>query len=183
MNLNELREYADSHTTRSAFRLEALDEYLVDSDRDNVHRYLTGQDGPSWARGDDWMDYLVQEKAAAIRRYRVRVLTSPIGDYLRYECEWGYTYTAAAGEEIHILDLAETLRPDMLPADVGDFWLYDDTHVVLMHYDADGRFIEAEELPLSATPRFQEYRDAALSAATPFHEWWHRHPEYLRDRA
>jgi hypothetical protein len=52
------------------------------------------------------MDYLKAEEAAGIRRYRVHFLTSPIGDYLRYECEWGYAYTTAAGEEVTILDIA-----------------------------------------------------------------------------
>jgi hypothetical protein len=180
MNLAELRGFADAHTTRSAFRLETLDQYLADSDRDNVRRYLGGEDGPSWARGDDWMDYLKKERAAGIHRYRVHVLSSPIGDYLRYECEWGYAYTSAAGEEIYILDLAETTRPDGLPAEVGDFWLYDDSVVVLMHYDENGRFRDAEELPATTTPQFRRYREAALSSGTPFHEWWHKHPEYLR---
>lgn len=180
MNLTELRSYAEAHTTTSVFRLETLDEYLVDSDQDNVHRYLAGQDGPSWAQGDDWMDYLAQEQAAGIRRYRVHVLASPIGDYLRYECEWGYVYTSQAGEEIYILDTAETARPADLPDDVDDFWLYDDTHVVVMHYDAAGRFIDAEALPLSETPRYRRYRDAAIAAAAPFTTWWQRHPEYRR---
>jgi hypothetical protein len=180
MNLAELRQFADAHTTRSAFRLETLDQYLADSDRDNVSRYLAGEEGPSWAMGDDWMDYLKKEKAAGIRRHRVHVLSSPIGDYLRYECEWGYTYTSAAGEEIYILDLAEIDRPLSLPAEVGDFWLYDDNSVVLMHYDENGRFQDAEQLPTTAVPQYRGYRDAALSIAAPFREWWQKHPEYLR---
>lgn len=180
MNLEELRSYAEAHTTASAFRLETLNQYLVDSDQDNVRRYLAGEDGPSWAQGDDWMDYLAQEQDAGIRRYRVHIVASPIGDYLRYECEWGYVYTSQAGEEIYILDIAETPRPVDLPEGIGDFWLYDDADVVLMHYDDDGRFIDAEALPQTETPRFRRYRDAALAAATPFATWWQRHPEYRR---
>lgn len=180
MNLDELRDFADAHTTRSAFRLEALDVYLSPSDEDNVSRYLTGRDGPSWAQGDDWIDYLRREEASGIRRYRVHVLTSPIGDYLRYECEWGYMYTTAAGEEVNIIDLAETPRPSGLPVGVDDFWLYDDEHVVLMNYEDDGRFASAELLPTATTAQYRRYRDASLAAATPFADWWARHPEYLR---
>ena len=73
----------------------------------------------------------------------------------------------------------EVDRPAGLP-DV-EFWLYDDRHVVLMHYDADGRFVDAEALPSSETARFCGYRDLAVGAAVPFADWWRRHPEVRRD--
>ncbi len=34
------------------------------------------------------------------------MLRTPLSDYLRYECEWGYTYNVTAGEDVRILDLA-----------------------------------------------------------------------------
>lgn len=178
MNLDELRAYAEAHTTREAFRLEALDTYTVDSDTDNVRRYLAGQDGPSWAHGDDWMRYLEEERASGIRRYRVHIVTSPLSPYLLYECEWGYAYTTQAGEEVYILDTAETARPPDVPDD--EFWLYDDRYVVRMDYDSEGRFIAAEALPESEAPQYRGYRDRALSAAVPFAEYWERHPELRR---
>lgn len=179
MNLDELRSFADERTTRSAFRLECLDRYQVDADQDNVSRYLTGQSGPSWAQGDDWMDYLAAEEAQGIRRYRVHVLASPLSDYLKYECEWGYVYTTAAGEEVSIIDTSETPRPAGLPDE--EFWLYDDRYVVVVDYDDQGRFIDARPLPESETPRYRGYRDLAMSAAVPFAAWWARHPENLRE--
>jgi hypothetical protein len=178
MNLAELRAYADRHTTRSAFRLETLDRYTVDSDEGNLERYLAGERGPSWAEGGDWMDHLAQEEASGIRRYRVHVITGPLSGYLRYECEWGYAYTSKAGEEVFILDTAEIPRPDGIVDE--DFWLYDDTHVVRMRYDPAGRFLTAEALPESEAPRYRRRRDTALNAAVPFEDYWQRHPEYWR---
>ena len=178
MNLTELRAFADARTTRSAFRLETLDRYDVDSDQDNFRRYLAGEDGPSWAAGDEWMDYLAAERASGIRRYRVHVFASPLSPYLRYECEWGYVYTSQAGEEIYILDTAETARPGGLLDE--EFWLYDDRWVVVMHYDNQGRFTDAVALPESETPRYRRQRDLALAAAVPFSSWWEAHPENRR---
>nr|WP_262391612.1 DUF6879 family protein [Nocardiopsis sp. CNR-923] len=66
---------------------------------------------------------------------RVHTLTSPVGDHLRFQFEWGYAFSVQAGEEVNILDFATTSDPG-LPQQ--DFWLFDDTHVVLMHYAADG---------------------------------------------
>lgn len=179
MNLDELAAYREAHATHSIYRQESLELYTVDSDADNVRRYLAGLDGPSWAQGDDWMDQLGDERRLGIRRYRVHIWQSPIGEYLRYECEWGYAYTTKAGEEVYILDTAETPRPPGLPD--TEFWLYDDRHVVLMHYDDQGRFIDAEALPETETPRYLRYRDLAMTAAVPFGDWWARHPEVRRD--
>lgn len=179
MNLADVRAFAERHTTKSVYRQEVLAQYAVDSDQDNVERYLSGGDGPTWAQGNDWMDYLVEERAAGIRRHRVHLLASPLSPYLRYECEWGYAYTSRYGEEIHILDTTETPRPAGLIDE--DFWLYDDRHVVLMRYDPEGRFTDAEALPETEAPRYRGYRDIALAAAVPFAAYWQRHPEEWRE--
>lgn len=176
-----LDAWIEEHFTRSAFRLETLDRYTVDSDQGNVERYLTGQPGPSWAEGGDWFDQLAAERAAGKRRYRVRVWTSPIGPYLRYEAEWGYLYTSKAGEEIYVLDLAETARPSGLLEE--DFFVIDDRRVLRMHYDDQGRLLGGEPLPEDAAEPYLRCRDAAMAAAVPFQDWWNRHPEVRRDQA
>jgi hypothetical protein len=51
------------------------------------------------------------------------VLRTPLGPYLRYECEWGYAYNVQVGKDIRILDLAETPEPPGLVD--HDFWLVD----------------------------------------------------------
>ena len=83
-----------------------------------------------------------------------------------------------AGEDIRVLDLAERPRPAAVVD--HDFWLIDDRDVLLMRYDASGRFMAAELLPPSELPRYQAARDAALAAAEPFGPWWQRHPEYYQ---
>src|SRR6266536_4703972 len=138
LNEAELGRFVNDHMGRSVFRLETRDRYTVDSDAGNVARYLAGEPAPSMDVKGPWLQRLERERMEGKRRTRVHVLHSPLSDYLRYECEWGYVYTAAAGEEIHILDLAEVPRP----ADIvdEDFLLLDDAHVVVVHYDEDDRF-------------------------------------------
>src|SRR6266508_4138307 len=94
LDLAAIDEFIEERLTRTAFRLEVLDRYTVDSDQQNVERYLAGDPAPSWADGDEWMEQLTRERAEGKRRYRVHVLESPLSDYLRYECEWGYAYTS-----------------------------------------------------------------------------------------
>ena len=179
LDLPAIDAFIEERFTRSAFRLEVLDRYTVDSDQENVERYLAGDPAPSWADGDEWMEQLTRERAEGKRRYRVHVLGSPLTDYLRYECDWGYAYTSQAGEEIYILDLAETLRPGGLINEA--FWLLDGEHVLVMRYDSEGRLLGGEPLAAADAPRYRRCRDVALAQAQPFSRYWAEHPQFWRE--
>jgi hypothetical protein len=179
LDLPAIDAFFDEYFTRSAFRLELLDQYTVDSDQGNVESYLAGGLAPSWAAGSEWMDQLARESAEGKRNYRVRVLASPLNDYLRYECEWGYAYTSQAGEEIYILDTAETPRPAGLIDE--DYYLLDDTRVLAMRYDGDGRLLGGEPLPESQTSRYLHCREIAITHAVPFGRYWAEHPQFWRE--
>jgi hypothetical protein len=179
LNEAELGAFVDTHMGTSVFRLETRDRYDVESDAGNVARYLAGEPAPSMSFKGPWLERLATERVEGKRRTRVHVLRSPLSDYLRYECEWGYVFTAAAGEEIYVLDLAERPKPDELIDE--DFLLLDDRHVVIVHYDDDGRFVGAEPLPAVALPRYRRCRDVALEIAVPFDDYWTAHPEYWRE--
>lgn len=177
LDLDETVAFFDAHYTASAFRLETLPVYDVASDGDDVARYLAGEPEPDPGRKQPWLDELRAEKAAGKRRYRVRVLRTPLSDYDRYACEWGYAPNAAAGEEINILDVAATPRP----AGIGDedFWLLDDEHVLRMIYTAAGQF--QGSVAADDPGPYLAARDAALAAAVPFGPWWAAHPEFWRE--
>lgn len=178
LNEAQLGEAIDARFTRTLFRLEVLDRYDVTTDGADFGRYLRGEPGPDPARKQPWLDQLRREAAEGKYSHRVHVLTSPLSDYLRYECEWGYAYNATAGEDIRILDLSEVSRPAGLLDE--DFWLIDGAHVVRMHYSTGGTFTGAEIMPTGALPRYQAARDAAWAAAVPFTAWWSDHPQYWR---
>lgn len=164
--------------TRSLFRLETLAAYDVPTDRGDFPRYLAGEPAPDMERKSRWLDFLREQRAQGIFRHRVRLLRTPLSDYDRYACEWGYAYNVPAGDDTRILDLAE--RP--LPAELvdHDFWLVDHEHPVRMHYDQAGRFLGATVADSAELGRYQAARDAAWRAAEPFDAWWGRHPECHR---
>lgn len=166
---------------RSAFRLETLDYYGVEHDMEELDKYLAGEPLSPVLPEDvaAWRERITAWVAEGKRYYRVHVVQSPLNDYLRFECEWGYAYTQKTGEEIFILDTAERPRPEDLPGE--DFWLLDDTKVLLMHYDEEGCYVGAELLPESEAPRYCRYREMAVAAAVPFGEHWAAHPQYWRE--
>jgi len=176
LTLDETVAFFDDHFTRSAFRLETLDAYEVESDGADVARYLAGEPEPDPSRKQPWLDELAAERRAGKIRSRVHVLRTPLCDYLRYECEWGYAPNAAAGESIRILDLSSVTRPPKLVDE--DFWLLDDTHVLRMIYDDAGHFLGAE-LATDAAP-YRTARAVSVAASEDFVRWWARHPQYWR---
>lgn len=179
LNVNEIGAYIDQHYTETLFRLETLPVYLVDDDGEDYRRYVAGLPGPTMSRKSAWLEVLRSEHERGLYQHRVHVWSPPLTDYLRYEAEWGYAYNVEAGEDIRILDTSEQGKPDAVLNE--DFWLIDNTHVVRMHYDSDGRLLGGSIAPSTDLPRYQAARDAAWSAAVPFRSWWNQHPEYRRD--
>jgi hypothetical protein len=159
-----------------------LQQYEVASDGSDFARYLAGEPGPTPERKQPWLERLRSERERGLQRSRVRLVTHPVTDYTRYECEWGYTPNVEAGEEVLILDAGEAAVSDV---DVerlnqcGDFWLIDDAHVVAMHYGPDGQFLGAERTGDVAP--YREIAQLAKKQAEPFRFWWARHEEYHRD--
>jgi hypothetical protein len=179
LNERELGELLDQAQT-DLFRLETLASYDVGSDGGDFARYVAGEPGPDPARKEPWLARLRADAERGLRNRRVHVLRSPVGDYLRYESEWGYLPNSGAGEDIRILDLAEVGAPHGLVAE--DFWLMDNGTVVRMHYDDAGRFLGASVAPKWQLLRYRWAAGAAWHASVPFGDWWAAHPQYHRAR-
>lgn len=177
----QLGEFIETHYTRTLFRLETLPQYLVDADGEDYRRYTQGLPGPTMSRKQPWLNTLRSERDRGLYQHRVHVWRSPLTDYLRYECEWGYAYNAEAGEDIRILDLAEQELPEAVIDE--DYWIIDDTHVAKMHYDPEGHLLGGSTAEPNEIQRYRDARDAAWAAAIPFGQWWSDHPQYWRDAA
>jgi hypothetical protein len=173
-------EHYGVHAARTAFRLELLPTYAVDSDGDDFRRWLAGEAEPTWERKNGWLQVLRDERAAGLRTSRVRVMSEHPTDYERYESEWGYAINGRAGEDIRVWHLAE--HP--LPADIvrRDFWMVGDDDVLVMHYDRAGRFEGGSVAPAQDIPLYRHTRDVLWAGAEPFEQWWARHPELRRTR-
>jgi hypothetical protein len=154
--------------SRSVFRLETRDLYTMPDEDDEFRRFREGEKPPAdlWY---PWLDTVAQAVQAGKSVQRVHVVTSPLSAYIRYEAEWGYVFNVQAGEDIRILDLATTPDPG-LPTQ--DFFLFDDAHVVLMHYRDDGTQIGRELLDTADIMRYVEWKRLALETSTPFVDYY-----------
>jgi hypothetical protein len=154
---------------REAFRLETLDDYNIPRAADDFRAFLAGEEQPESYRNSSWVTTVRNATEGGKRMYRVHILSRPLTDYLRYELAWGYHRNTKAGEEFFILDTTEQENP---LEGVPDFWMFDESTVSIMHYDETAAFTGSEILPEERSAEFIAYRDAALTHAQPFPEWW-----------
>ncbi|MCS0604752.1 hypothetical protein NX794_26555 [Streptomyces sp. LP11] len=153
---------------REAFRLETLDDYSKSGNVDAYQAYLAGESQPENYNAG-WVDELRSHTESGKRVYRVHILSRPLTDYLRFELGWGYRKNMTGGEEFFILDVTD--KPNPL-AGVPDFWCFDSGSVAVMNYDGTGKYLGSDVLDPGRAAEFTGYRDAALTAAQPFSDWW-----------
>lgn len=157
---------------KEVFRLELRDVYKVEGEWEEFQSYLRGQFLLDLESFKPWLDNIAQTIAAGKVWRRVHVVPSVLTPYLMYEIEWGYLYSAKAGERIGILEqrVYEGVRPrDFEPL---DYWLFDNQTVLEMLYEDNGTYrgtrkVEDENL----VRRYRELKDTVLSVVEPFEDF------------
>lgn len=159
---------------KSAFRLGTLDRYDVPDEADHFESFLAGERFPEEWKDNPWVRGMTSEGKSL---QRVHVLRSPLSDYLRFQLGWGYPGSIVDGEDIRIIDLQEA-EVQGLPD--HDFWIFDDSIVLRMHYSGSGEFEGAVVLPEARAHEYCGYRDIALSHAVSYTAYWSRYQERAR---
>ena len=102
---------------------------------------------------------MLREATAEGRRFaRVRLVTLPLTDYSRFGV-WCAQFTNGAGEDIRYLT-RDTAEAAGLPN--HDYWLFDSSKLVQMHFDDNNAFLGGEVVEDAAEIVQHNYwRDAA----------------------
>ncbi|GAA3734637.1 DUF6879 family protein [Salinactinospora qingdaonensis] len=164
----------------SAFRLETLQRYESEDEREPFRRFLGGEIERSSIL-KEWQAE-IREGIGNGRTYsRVHVVTEPLSDYVRFECAWAYRSNVTAGENIRILAVEEGEWPDELPR--LDYWLFDSRRLLVMNYTAEGALLTTELVddPDSVAAACA-WRDRAVHLSIPYHEYEARFDTYMRPR-
>ncbi|MFE4827373.1 DUF6879 family protein [Streptomyces sp. NPDC056672] len=151
---------------REAWQLETLAQYLVPQEVEGLRSFRAGKRIDPHSYSSEYTKRLKQRREEGRKQGRVHIVSRPLSEYLRYEFTQ-YEPHALAGDEIRILDVTDRENP--LP-DVQDFWMFDRTTVVLMHYEADGTQISREVYEGDPAP-FIEYQRIAVAESVPFLEY------------
>ncbi|MFD5187309.1 DUF6879 family protein [Streptomyces sp. NPDC058357] len=151
---------------REAWRLETLPQYGVPQEDEEIRDFLAGNRIDPHAYSNEYTDDLKRVRREGKTKGRVHVVTRPLSEYLRYEFMY-YLPHVWAGEDIRILDVTDRENP---LSGAQDFWMFDRSEIVLMHYEADGTQISREVHEGDPAP-FIEYQRIALAESVPFEEY------------
>ncbi|PXY33539.1 hypothetical protein BAY59_10675 [Prauserella coralliicola] len=150
----------------SAFRWEAQGVYREPHEQEPLRQFLAGE-AVDTSFVKDWLAEVRRNTDAGRRYSRVRVLTDPLTDYLRFELAMT-PYNIDAGEDVRVLS-KERQRELSLPSQ--DFWLFDDEWAAVMRFGDQG-LIDAEVVSdPAALDLFREIRDLAWKEAVPFRDY------------
>jgi hypothetical protein len=146
---------------QSAFRLETLERYTVPQEAEWFEEWKrTGKLPELTPDNDSWLRMVRDHTREGRVMRRVRVVSTPLTDYERFELAL-FPPSLEAGEDIRVISRS-ILR-------VGeDFWLFDSQTAVMLRYDSAGRFLRAEP---GEPDRCQRQRDEVLAQSIPLKEY------------
>ncbi|WP_334026204.1 DUF6879 family protein [Nocardia terpenica] len=153
---------------RSAFHLEVQDIYETPEESGPFRRFLVGEpDDFAWLQS--WLDLVREATDRGVLFTRVRVVTEPHVDYVRWSLAVS-PLNIRAGEDIRYLprrlvDLGE------LPAD--DYWLFDGNVIAYTLFRPDGT---ASGAAVTTDPTQVEHcaatRDMVWRKAVPYSDYY-----------
>lgn len=149
-----------------SWRWECQGDYQVD--HEEMRRWLSGEPSVEDEEDRAWIRYINGLRQAGIPFQRVRVLTEPLNDYLRWMVDTT-NRNIEAGEDIRWLQASQAERLGMPEY---DFYLLDDNRVVILNFDDSLALTGADVLDDDDTVRLhQAHRDRVWQHAVPHHEY------------
>lgn len=117
----------------TAWRWECQGTYAEPDEADQLRRFLAG-DPLDLSFMSGWLSEVRAATEAGRRYERVRMMTDPMTDYLRFEFAVAPA-NAEAGEDIRVISAADAADLE-LPQ--HDFWLFDSERVALLQFGPNG---------------------------------------------
>ncbi|WP_245690906.1 DUF6879 family protein [Sinosporangium album] len=158
----------------TAYRLESLQRYDVSYEKAEFDLFLAGRQRGEFPGIAQWISETVKPaRGAGKLLHRVHVVEEPLSDYVRFECAWAYTHTVPAGEDVRLIPVSSGSWPEGLPH--YDYWLFDSSILITMHYQEDGLF-EAAEIVKDPEKIVEAnyWRDMAVSQSIPFADFYEK---------
>lgn len=154
-----------------ALHLEMRDVYATDIEKDRFQTWLCGEPldpgaEAKWWR--PWFELMKHTNEAGKTLRRLRVVSEPITDYIRFE--WlDAAQLVRAGEDVRWLPRRNASKL-LLPG--NDFWMFDRETIAFTHFSGDGHVLDREmttdpDIVAACAAAFEE----AWKIAIPHHEY------------
>ncbi|MFF4991391.1 DUF6879 family protein [Streptosporangium saharense] len=153
---------------REAVKFELRDAYMT-SDPTYLG-WLAGEPVEKVSAGyGDWTDLVRATVARGVRVRRVRVVSEPVSEYMRFEHAVTPAVNLSGGEEIRWLT-RQGARDLLIPA--VDVWVVDGETALFLYFSGDGELVSSEVVTDQAiiVPIVQAF-SAAWDLAVPHEEF------------
>ena len=148
---------------KEAFRLELLQDFNIPDEEKDFKTFRSGVLKPTPNSNAYWHDLIIKANNKSARFKRVRLIEEPLSIYTKFEIAWGYLDNIPVGEHVYIISPAQIEKmAEKVPALI-DYWLFDETICIIMHYDLIGRFLGAFRLPEDFISTYIDLKNYALS--------------------
>jgi hypothetical protein len=137
----QLRDY-----TSTAYRFELQPFYTVVGEHESFQAFLAGSPVSPLDVEEDraWLDMVREQTATGRTMARVRVHHDPPTDYQRW-MRWRSAFNEQAGETMHYLTVEQATAAGILTGVAPrDWWFFDDTRLMVLTHDPEGRRIHTE---------------------------------------
>ena len=152
---------------RSSWRWECQGYYAVDAAE--VDAWRAGRDVEQTDDDRAWLAYIVRLRDTGVPFERVRMLTEPLTDYLRWMLDTTHI-NVAAGEDIRWIEQARARRLGMPDY---DFYLLDDERVAFLRFDDAAELVGVDvDDDVDIVRTHQHWRERVWPLAT-------RHDDYI----
>jgi hypothetical protein len=158
-----------SSCEKSLFRLEGLPKYGIPQEEEDFLSWQQGNPPPEHVKNTRMqaMSRDLRSKGCSVQR--VRVLETPITDYIKFETEWWYPFNTAAGEDMFALDV----QKNTLDLSLGEFYRVDDK-IIRLYYKEDYSYEGWDIAPNSDFDAYKKLEEEALTCSEPFFETYER---------
>jgi hypothetical protein len=153
----EEREQFFSTFKREALHLEMRDSYGTQVERPHLDKWERGEpENSEWLK--PWFDTVRAGAAVGKLFRRIRIISEPITDYIRWEHMDAHMFVEA-GEDIRWLP-RRLVSPIAFPG--NDYWLFDAETVIFSVFAGNGEVVERQ---LYTDPGVVELCQSAFGAA------------------
>lgn len=133
-----------SNFKHSAKRLELLPDYHIEGGEwEDFNNFLNGEVRPPYDELAEWNKSIENWTKQGKTIERIRLLSSPLTDYQKYEILRAYEPGTLCGQKIGVV-LKKDFDKVENAAKAKDFWIFDDKYVFEMHYDSQHNYCGGE---------------------------------------
>lgn len=148
ISIEEFSNFFDKFK-HEAFRIELMQQYLVDGEKDLYEKSKQSilKDSEFLKYHNDWLKFLERCKKSKKSVLRVHAIKKPYSSYLKFEIDYSYKYNLKYGETIKLLIIDNEFEVFLNKYEyIGDFWLFDNKDCIFLKYDRNGTFLGVQKI-------------------------------------